>query len=294
MDKTTILAVGGDARQIYMCEKLAESFRVYAYRTSAAPGGAVMTAEPGAAMPKPDVLVLPLPTKSEPGGEGCLIPLPDGSRVGLRALLGTLAPGGLVIGGKADPGLISETAEAGFEYTDCFARRELVVRNCIPTAEGALMIAMQEQAETVHGSRVLITGFGNVARAAALLFKGAGADVTCAVRRPDAAAEAENVGCRSADIRALAALVPSFDTIINTAPALLFTEDVLRRVGPGSLIIDLASLPGGADKEALRKTGVRYIHALALPGKVAPVTAGRCIAAAVENIISERGVGNVT
>lgn len=44
------------------------------------------------------------------------------------------------------------------------------------------------------------------------------------------------------------------------------------------------------DFEAAARLGVKVIWALSLPGKVAPVTAGRCIQTTIYNILQEMGV----
>ena len=42
--------------------------------------------------------------------------------------------------------------------------------NAVPTAEGAVQLAMEQMPVTIHGARVLITGFGRVGQAAARRF----------------------------------------------------------------------------------------------------------------------------
>ena len=51
----------------------------------------------------------------------------------------------------------------------------------------------------------------------------------------------------------------------------------------------IASLPGGTDFDAADALGIRAEHALALPGKCAPDTAGALIAQTVLTILQERG-----
>lgn len=48
--------------------------------------------------------------------------------------------------------------------------------------------------------------------------------------------------------------------------------------------------PTGVDFDAAARLGVKAIWALSLPGKVAPVTAGRVIKNTIYNILSELGV----
>ena len=54
---------------------------------------------------------------------------------------------------------------------------------------------------------------------------------------------------------------------------------MLENMAKHTVIIDLASPPGGTDFALATEMGIKTIHALGLPGKVAPVTAGRILAA---------------
>ena len=54
-----------------------------------------------------------------------------------------------------------------------------------------------------------------------------------------------------------------------------------------SLIIDLASAPGGIDREISEKLGIKTVQALSLPGKVAPKTAGEIIKTTIYNMMEE-------
>ena len=56
-----------------------------------------------------------------------------------------------------------------------------------------------------------------------------------------------------------------------------------------TLVLDLASKPGGLDLDAASALNRRVIWALSLPGKTAPVTAGEIIARTVSHLIEERG-----
>ena len=81
-----------------------------------------------------------------------------------------------------------------------------------------------------------------------------------------------------------------FNFIFNTVPSLILDRKRLEAIGKDSLIIDLASLPGGVDDSAANELSVPLIHALSLPGKVAPKTAGKIIKNAVYNIIGEESL----
>ena len=74
--------------------------------------------------------------------------------------------------------------------------------------------------------------------------------------------------------------------IFNTAPYWLFDASVLEKFTPETLFIDLASAPGGIDPAAAERFGIRVISAQGLPGKYAPVSAGRFVGDAVAELIS--------
>ena len=211
-----------------------------------------------------------------------LLPLPlDAARTPLAELLRAARPGTLALGGMLSAEAKAIAAEAGVELVDYFAREELTIRNAIPTAEGCIGILMAERSRTLWGSSILLTGFGPVGQAL-------GAQVTAAARRPAQRALAESFGLRSVAIGRLGRLAPAFDTVVNTVPAQVLSAEVLARLRPESLIVDLASRPGGTDFEAARRLGHRAIHALSLPAACAPETAGEAVAQTVCEMIGQR------
>ncbi len=78
-----------------------------------------------------------------------------------------------------------------------------------------------------------------------------------------------------------------YDIIINTVPHLILTKERLQHVKSESLLIDLASNPGGIDKKAVKELELKLVWALALPGKVAPVTTAEIIKETIYNILKE-------
>lgn len=218
-----------------------------------------------------------------------LLPLPlDESRTPLAELLRAAKPGALALGGKLSAQARQIAAEAGVELVDYFAREELILCNAIPTAEGCIGILMAERSRTLWGSSILLTGFGPVGQALGVRLGALGAQVTAAARRPAQRALAESFGLRSVAIGRLGQLASAFDTVVNTVPAQVLSAEVLARLRPESLIVDLASRPGGTDFEAARRLGHRAIHALSLPAACAPETAGEAVAQTVCEMIGQR------
>ena len=219
-----------------------------------------------------------------------LLPLPlDESRTPLAELLRAAKPGALALGGKLSAQARQIAAEAGVELVDYFAREELAVANAVPTAEGAVQLAMEQMPVTIHGARVLITGFGRVGQAAARRFAALGARVSVAARRYEQLALAESEGYGAEQIGGLDGWLCGYDLVVNTVPALVLGEAELADLKPDCLVLDLASKPGGVDLEAAGRLGRTVIWALSLPGKVAPVTAGSAIKNTIYHMLHELG-----
>ena len=281
MKKTVFLCVGGDARQTYTAQTLAKIGRVYTYGMDDKGEDTIPLAQLDQLTEKADVLVLPLMK-----ADGLDISSSRNVKVSCSDVSTHLKKNALVAGGLLRRDQIEYFSSLGFDVKDYYKREELVIRNCIPTAEGALQIAMQELAVTVNGSTVLVIGYGRVAKACAKLFRAVGADVTISARKLSALAEAEGAGYKAELITALAENISGYTIIINTVPAMILDEN--------SLIIDLASRPGGVDFETAAKLNRRVVWALGLPAKAAPMTAGEIIARTVTDILNERGTKNVT
>lgn len=173
------------------------------------------------------------------------------------------------------------------EIIDLLDREELTVLNTISTAEGAIQIAMEETIRTIHGSNVLVLGFGRIGKILANMLKGIGANVSCEARKNVDLAWIKAYGYEPVRLKELNEKLSEFDIIINTIPAPIIGEKELKFLDQDCLIIDLASNPGGVDKLAAKKAGIKTIWALSLPGKVAPLTSAEFIKDTVYNILKE-------
>ena len=192
-----------------------------------------------------------------------------------------------VFGGRLEPCVLAAAQKHGIRIFDYGEREEFMIANAIPTAEGALELALRETEITVRGSETLVLGFGRVARAVSALFHSAGARVRTAARRTSDLTAIAALGYEPVDIRALSGQLGRCDVLINTAPAPVMPEKLLAELPKSCVVIDLASRPGGVDHTAAKALGLRCIWALSLPGKVAPKTAGDAIWNTVRSMLGE-------
>lgn len=161
--------------------------------------------------------------------------------------------------------------------------------DALPTAEGALQMAMESTDRTIHGSRCLIIGYGRIGRLLADRLLALGAEVTVSARKYGDLAWIRAWGCQSVRTEALTGRLDRFHLIFNTAPALVLDGPRLRETREDCIIIDLASAPGGVDLEEARRLGRQALPAPGLPGKAAPRTAAAAIRDSVYHILEERG-----
>ena len=197
-------------------------------------------------------------------------------------------PGTLALGGRISEPVRKAAQAAGVELVDYFLRPELACLNAVPTAEGCLALLMQLRQRTIWESEFLVLGYGRIGRAVARRLQALGGQVTIAARAPEQRAAARCAGLHAAPLTALEQLLPHFDAVINTIPAPVLGAAQLRCLPRGALILDLASRPGGTDFAAARELGLRAEHALSLPARCAPETAGALVAHTVEVILQER------
>lgn len=170
-----------------------------------------------------------------------------------------------------------------YDFTD---REEFSVYNALPTAEGAIELAMKEYAATINGSKCLVAGFGRIGKVLAKMLQGLGARVYVSARKKQDLAWIKIFGYTPVDNSNLQDS-GEYDLIFNTVPAMIFNAHVLARVAQNAVVIDLASQPGGVDFDSAQRMGINTVHALSLPGKVAPHTSGEIIKNTILNIIEE-------
>ena len=132
-----------------------------------------------------------------------------------------------------------------------------------------------------------MTGYGRIGKVLSEMLKGLGANVTVSARKPADLAWIQLNGYQAVQTSQLADLPGNFDFVFNTIPSFIFTRKVLSKHHKDTLFIELASTPGGFDKEAVSKLGLKLIPALSLPGKVAPRAAGNIIKDTIYNIMEE-------
>lgn len=280
--------IGGDLRQVHLAGLLAaHGYNVFATgfdRDVEVSKDVIRLRSAEEAVHKADCVVLPLPYSADGNTVNApfaRVPIP------IEEIFGAAFPGMLITGGKFDDVAYNLAADVGIHLVDYYKREELAVLNTIPTAEGAIQIAMEELPITIHGANCIVIGFGRVAHMLCRELDALGANVAASARKCSDLAWIKALGYTPVNISSLGDTIGSFDVVFNTVPAVVLTEATLSNLKKDCLVIDLASKPGGVDFETAGRIGIKTVWALSLPGKVAPLTSGAIIKDTVLNIISE-------
>lgn len=282
--------VGGDLRSV----KLANLFEaqgnivdIYGFENAGFETGIEESANIEEAIRDADVVIGPLPCSND--DETLNAPFQKG-RIYINDVFKKMSKNQLFIAGRISE-KISHLAQIYNVYsTDLLQREEMAVLNAIPTAEGAIQIAMEEMPITLHGSNILILGFGRIGKILAKMLDGLGSNVYVEARKYADIAWIRSYHYKPVFLNELSENIGKMNIVFNTIPHIVLDSDILKKVRKDALIVDLASKPGGVDFNKAKEMGVKTIWALSLPGKVAPITAAEFMRDTIYNIIEELGV----
>ncbi|ACA59456.1 dipicolinate synthase subunit DpsA [Candidatus Desulforudis audaxviator] len=280
-----ISVLGGDGRGVYIVQEFAAmGARVKALGIPVLENApeVLVCNDPAQALADIDVLVVPLPGLDR---DGRLHTVTGESPVITREMLETVGTDVPIFTVVAKEYLTRLAAELGLQIIELAEFQEFAILNSIPSAEGAVQLAMEKMPATIHGSQVVVLGFGNLGMTLARMLDALGAKTTVMARNPAALARAYEMGFGTVLPERLADQLALADLIFNTVPAPILDKKILKSVNPEACIIDLASAPGGTDFTVARALGLNASLAPNLPGKVAPKSAGRIIARTIQRLL---------
>jgi dipicolinate synthase subunit A len=124
-----------------------------------------------------------------------------------------------------------------------------------------------------------VIGMGRIAECLCPLLRAFGARVTVYARRDEALARARAMGVGTVCFSgALPEEAAAHEIICNTVPHVLYGRALLERASCDTVLLELASAPGGFDMDVVNALELTYVNGQGLPGKYAPRAAGKLIA----------------
>jgi dipicolinate synthase subunit A len=290
MNINRFTVIGGDLRSLKLADLIkrdGKKVNIFGFNNIKAESMIEMTDDLHNAIDENDVVIGPLPCSND--DETINTPF-NIEKIYINDIFKIMSKNQLFIAGRISS-KIAHLAQVYNVYSiDILDREEMAVLNAIPTAEGAIQLAMEELPITIHDSNVMVLGFGRVGKVLAKMLQGIGAKVYVEARKYSDIAWIKSYSYKPVIIGELANYVSQMDIIFNTVPALILNEELLKKINKDTLIIDLASKQGGVDFEKANLMNLKVKWALSLPGKVAPIAAAKFIKDTIYNILEELGV----
>lgn len=187
----------------------------------------------------------------------------------LLSAVSLAAPESLFFIGRENAALQEAAKEKGICLVPLLEDPAYLASNAKATAQGALGQILTATPRVLEETSVLIIGYGNCGRALAHLLQKNG----CRIRihsNPGSLRRGEAEGFLPFSL--LGRDPFSFDVVVNTVPAPIFTTEILDRIPQGTAFIQIASGLSGLDPEDLKKRKIPFYPLPGLPGVVAPET----------------------
>lgn len=285
--RRTFGILGGDGRFGVVANLLADAGNtvwVWGQNRNFDIGHARHTEHLSEAIDSSDVVILPIPALS---AEGLLnLPLSE-EKLDVADVLKSMNSHQVLAGGLLPSWLVDLAEKRGVAVIDYGKREDFITANAVPTAEGAIGIALRELKQTLWDSNCFVLGYGRIGKILSQRLFPLCKKLTVAARKPQDISMISALGYDAVDYTGWAEPLRNAHVVFNTVPALLLSADVLRLLPKHALIVDLASRPGGTDFKAAEACGIKTVWALSLPGKTAPHSAGRIIADSICKGIQE-------
>ncbi|HLN14525.1 MAG TPA: dipicolinate synthase subunit DpsA [bacterium] len=259
----TVAVVGGDRRALeHMRQARASGASVQHYGT--APGAdqaAGAPASPSLAQAVAGARLISAPIPGLGTDHSLYAPFAKEKLFTTTEVLRGAAPGALMFMGRANPQI--EAWAKGTPVTPVGYGDDdpLAILHAVPTAEGAVKVAIENTEETILGLPMLCLGLGRVGLSVAQAFLGLQARVTLAARNPSQLARAWAMGMTALPLSELPGTIDRFPLIVSSSSGLVLTRDLLVRTADDVVIIDLCSPPGSVDFAAAEQLGRKVIWA---------------------------------
>ena len=191
-----VVLLGGDARQLEVIRKLTEldaQVTVAGFDQLHTPlDGAVKAEMGGELFDSADALILPAVGTDDDGK--IIAVFSDRELILTDEHIARLPKHCIIYTGMAKPYLRELCNTHNIRLVELFDRDDVAIYNSIPTAEGAIMMAIQNTDITIHGSSCMVLGFGRTGFTMARSLQGLGAKVKVGVRREEHFARAHEMG----------------------------------------------------------------------------------------------------
>jgi len=283
-----IAAVYGDLRQKYLIEALAQEYvniKSFGFNDIYNYPNIEICSNYIEAVDNADVVIAPIPISKD--GKTLFTIYEQLPKIYIEEFM-KKCRGKIVMAGVLNEEVLKLAQKNDIKIFDLLKSEENSIYNAIPTAEGAIEIAMKESDITIYNSNLAVLGFGRCGKALAKALKGLGGNVYVYARKESDIAYIKMYGYNVLDFKDL----KNMDFIFNTIPSAILEKEKIVGLKRSCIIIDIASAPGGCDFKAAADNNIKALFCPSIPGRVAPKSVAEALKLAVIKIL-KREEGNL-
>lgn len=166
-------------------------------------------------------------------------------------------------------------------YFDLMKEEKVAQKNAYITAEATVAEILKYSDYSICGQKIIVCGYGRCGKCVADLLAVMGAKVTVLARSAKARRAARCDGHEAVDFSYGPEEVYGAHTIVNTVPAQVIREPMIQEMHRDTVIIDIASRPGGVDLVAAERREIKVVAALGLPGLYTTKSSAKVFADAI-------------
>ena len=280
--------IGGDKRMFYCAEALCDygyecalyGFERISDRSSSTRCGSLRDAVINAC-----AVVLPMPVCRDGIHVNC-----EGINIKIADVFGAVMPETPIFAGAVSEKLHCMAKDYSRIINDFLDDESLVQKNAYLTAEGAINLAMRSTEKAIVGLNCFVSGYGRIGQYTARILSCLGANVTVIARRELSRSLARLDGHKAVSFDIADKVLSQCDILFNTVPGIVFGERELSSFKGGKLYIELASKPGGIDRQQAERYNIEIEDGSALPTRYCPKTAGKYIADYLKENFERMGI----
>ena len=280
MDRQTILLIS-DMRQVYLAEILTKKgYNVRCLDIRNRETALQQLEKLKRFLDKADVLILPIPVQKVPEQE-----------LFYDILNKNLQKKTLVMGGCFSKEQRALLTGRDIHFLDFMEDTVVTEENAVATAEGTIAQLVEKSPYNIDEAKVIVTGYGYCGKAIAKRLGALRARVTVLARRREVRKAAKEDGFYAVDFAFGPEEAMGAAMVVNTVPALVITEKIIKELPRDAYIVDIASGEGGTDFACAREYGIHADHVLGIPGTYAPKESAYILERSVERFILQQKQG---
>ena len=160
---------------------------------------------------------------------------------------------------------------------DLLKDESYTIANAKITVEGIIKYLIENTKISIFNSKILVLGYGRIGKILCNVLKNFSENIYC---MPNDVIEMELLKANAINVILndnLEKFLEKFEIIINTVPKLILTEKKLNLTNKEVFILDVASKPGGIDRDFAEKNNINYLWKLGIPAEISPVACAQKI-----------------